>query len=43
MRDVESVQALLTPYPAAEMLAYPVTTRVNNPENDSPDCTVPLT
>ena len=37
MRDVESVQALLTPYPAEEMVAYPVSTRANNPANDMPE------
>lgn len=42
MRDVEPVQALLTPYPADEMIAYPVSTRVNNPAYDAPDCIVPL-
>ena len=31
MRDVEPVQALLTPYSAAEMITYPVSPRVNNP------------
>jgi len=35
MRDVEPVQALLTPYPADQMVAYPVSTRVNNPANDT--------
>ena len=38
MRDVEPIQALLTPYPADAMIAYPVSTRVNNPANDSPEC-----
>ena len=37
MRDVEPVQALLTPYPAEEMVAYPASTRVNSPANDAPD------
>jgi len=37
MRDVESVQALLTPYSGEGMIAYPVSTRVNRPANDSPD------
>jgi putative SOS response-associated peptidase YedK len=43
VRDVDIVQAVLTPYPADEMLAYPVGTRVNNPAYDSPECIVPLT
>jgi len=42
MRDVETVQALLTPYPANEMIAYPVSTRVNNPAYDAPECIAPL-
>jgi putative SOS response-associated peptidase YedK len=42
VRDVEPVQALLTPYPAEEMVAYPVSTRVNNPAYDVPDCVAPL-
>lgn len=33
---------LLRPYPAEKMAAYPVSTLVNNPRNDSPDCIVPL-
>jgi len=42
MRDVEPLQAVLTPYPAEEMTAYPVSTRVNNPANDTADCIAPL-
>ena len=38
MRDVESVQALLTPYPAEQMIAYPVSPRVNSPAYDAPEC-----
>ena len=43
MRDVERVQALLTPYPAEQMLAYPVRPRVSNPTDDAPACSAPLT
>jgi putative SOS response-associated peptidase YedK len=32
------LQTLLRPYPADEMTAYPVSTRVNDPANDSPEC-----
>jgi putative SOS response-associated peptidase YedK len=32
---------LLAPYPAAEMQAYPVSTLVNSPANDLPDCILP--
>ena len=42
MRDVDPVQALLTPYPADQMVAYPVSTRVNNPAYDAPDLVEPL-
>ena len=42
VRDVEPLQALLTSYPAEQMTAYPVSTRVNNPAYDSPECIVPL-
>ena len=33
---------LLRPYPANEMTAYPVSTFVNSPANDGPDCVHPL-
>ncbi len=33
---------LLKPYPAATMTAYPVSTLVNNPRHDAPECVVPL-
>jgi len=32
---------LLAPYPAAEMMAYPVSTYVNSPGNESPECILP--
>ena len=32
---------LLTPYPAKDMEAYPVSSRVNNPAHDGPECIVP--
>ncbi|HRQ39068.1 MAG TPA: SOS response-associated peptidase [Chloroflexota bacterium] len=34
---------LLRPYPAAKMKAYPVSTAVNNPRNDTAACIQPLT
>lgn len=37
----ETLQALLTPYPAEEMSAYPVSTLVNRPENDRPELILP--
>lgn len=33
---------LLRPYPASKLVAYPVSTAVNNPRNDDPHCIVPL-
>lgn len=38
--DPEMLAPLLVPYPAQEMVAYPVATTVNSPRNDSPDCIV---
>ena len=43
IREVDRVQALLTPYPAEEMVAYRVSTRVNSPAHDAPACVEPLT
>jgi putative SOS response-associated peptidase YedK len=40
-RKAEDLQALLRPYPAAEMRAYPVSTMVNSPQNDAPELIVP--
>ncbi len=34
----EDFQSFLTPYPAAVMQAYPVSTFVNSPKNNSPQC-----
>jgi putative SOS response-associated peptidase YedK len=42
VRDVEPIQAHLTPYPADAMLAYPVSPRVNNPAYDAPERIEPL-
>lgn len=36
------LQNLLAPYPAAEMQAYAVSTFVNSPRNDSPECILPV-
>jgi putative SOS response-associated peptidase YedK len=32
-RCVESLKELLRPYPSSEMIAYPVSPRVNSPQN----------
>ncbi len=34
---VDELKAVCDPYPAEEMRAYPVSKRVNNPQNDSPE------
>jgi putative SOS response-associated peptidase YedK len=38
VQEVERLQPLLRPYPPEEMEAHPVSTRVNNPANDTPGC-----
>lgn len=37
----EALDHLLKAYPASEMAAYPVSTLVNSPANDTPDCIAP--
>jgi putative SOS response-associated peptidase YedK len=37
-QDAEKLTTLLRPYPAEGMVAYPVSTMVNNPKNDVPQC-----
>jgi putative SOS response-associated peptidase YedK len=41
-RGPDRLNGLLKPYPASHMTAYPVSTLVNNPRNDSPVCIVPV-
>ena len=41
-QDPMKLGKLLRPYPSQEMRAYPVSTLVNNPKNDVPQCVVPL-
>ncbi len=36
--DPEALQKLLHPYPADAMIAYPVSTLVNSPRHDGPEC-----
>jgi putative SOS response-associated peptidase YedK len=38
---VSDLQALLKPYAADEMAAYPISTYVNNPRNQGPKCSEP--
>ena len=40
--ELEALSSLLAPSPAAEMEAYPVSRRVNDPGNDDPACIEPL-
>jgi putative SOS response-associated peptidase YedK len=39
---IEPLKALLRPYPSEELTAYPVSTLVNNPRHDAPQCLVPV-
>jgi putative SOS response-associated peptidase YedK len=41
-QDVKPLQAILCPYPGDDLIAYPVSTRVNNPAHDSPECVTPV-
>jgi putative SOS response-associated peptidase YedK len=38
----EELQALLRPYPADEMVGYPVSDRVNRHQNDDATCIEPV-
>ena len=40
--DPEKLKGLLQPYPAEDMMAYPVSTLVNSPANDLPACIEPV-
>lgn len=40
-QEVELLQSLLRPYPASEMTAYPVSTRVNSPAFNERECIQP--
>ena len=42
VEDTDLLANVLEPYPAGEMEAYEVSTVVNRPENDVPECVVPL-
>jgi putative SOS response-associated peptidase YedK len=39
--DAGRLKSLLSPYPAGQMTAYPVSTAVNSPRHDGPDCIEP--
>jgi putative SOS response-associated peptidase YedK len=38
----ENLSGLLAAYPPEKMVAYPVSTLVNSPQNESPQCIIPL-
>jgi putative SOS response-associated peptidase YedK len=38
VQQVEKLQSLLQAYPAKKMMAYPVSTKVNTPASNSPEC-----
>lgn len=40
--DIQVLQALLVPYPAEEMAAHAVSTLVNSPGYDQPECILPV-
>ncbi|MEK7214662.1 MAG: SOS response-associated peptidase, partial [Chloroflexota bacterium] len=42
MIDVALLRGMLVPYPTAEMEARQVSTLVNSPQNDSPECIEPV-
>jgi len=42
IQDPERLLPLLMPYLTEEMEVYPVSAKVNNPENDGPECIKPL-
>ena len=41
-QQTEPLKALLRPYPSEELTAYPVSTLVNNPRHDGPQCLEPV-
>ena len=41
-RDLSGVSAMLKPFDPAPMRRYPVSTRVNNVQNDDADCAKPF-
>ncbi len=42
INDAETLQPMLDPYPSEEMEAYPVSTLVNSPKNESSECVEPI-
>lgn len=42
LKDPEKLKPLLKPYPSDEMEMYRVSTIVNSPKNDVPECTLQI-
>jgi len=42
VQEAELLQPLLRPYPSENMIAYPISTWVNSPSNEGPQCIEPL-
>jgi putative SOS response-associated peptidase YedK len=42
VQEAELLQPLLRPYPSENMIAYPISTWVNSPRNEGPQCIEPL-
>ncbi len=42
LQDKEELLSFLRPYPGGELIAEPVSTLVNSPRNDSPQCVEPI-
>ena len=40
--DPVLLNSILRPYPSDEMEAYPVSRHVNSPQNDTPQCIIPI-
>ena len=40
--DPRELEPALAPYPAEAMQSYPVSTRVNSPRHDDPECIKPM-
>ncbi|QLE55010.1 SOS response-associated peptidase [Nostoc sp. TCL26-01] len=41
-QNPQVLQNLLSPYPASAMIAHPVSTIVNSPKHNSPECIIPI-
>jgi len=41
-QNIETLNGLLRPYPSEELTAFPVSTLVNNPRHDAPQCLEPV-